>query len=295
MKHTTAIIAILLSLSTAAQQWATIGATWHYRWTINSGPPYPPTSGYHRFESLLDTVINGQATRKVASAWTTLFTHATNGVVWIYVPSTAAFDTLYNFNAVPGDHWSMVPMPDPFVCTNQSRVEVVDTGTTTINDIQLRWLAVENHNITEDFDLVEADTIVERLGSKAFYLLPHEFCNSMVSPGVIGFLLCYADAEVAYMRPSIQDCELGMGITTNSRSEGMQLFPNPGQEGFDLILPSGFDGLFTVYDAHGSIVLGPVSSSRSSHVDAGEWPSGLYSIQFLPIKGLPVSKQWVKW
>lgn len=293
MKHTIATIAMLLSLFTSAQEWAPIGATWHYSWYIQG---FPGTNGYHRFESLLDTVINGQATRKITSTGTTtLFMHDTGGVVWIYVPSTDAFDTLYNFNAVPGDRWSFVPMPVPLACTDESWVEVVDTGRTAINDVQLRWLAVENHNITEDFEFMEADTILERLGPKALYMLPHESCNSGVSPGLICCLLCYSDAQIDYMRPSIVDCELGMGTMSNSGSEGLELFPNPGQEGFDMNLPNGSQGLVTVYDARGSAVFGPVSRSGSFHVDAEAWSSGLYSIRFHPSKGLPISAQWMKW
>ena len=221
--------------------------------------------------------------------------HDVDGVVFIYVPSTEAFDTLFNFNAVPGDRWSYVPLPLPLACTDESWVEVVDTGSTMIDDVSLRWLAVDNHNITEDGEYVEPDTIIERLGPKHSFMLPHEQCNTAVSPGVIGGLLCYADTDIDYMRPGITDCTLGMGVISRSGPIDLELFPNPGTEGFNLILPIGTQGMITVYDARGAIGLGPISISGPAHVDATTWPTGLYAVRLTPPIGLPSAVQWVKW
>lgn len=291
MKHAASAIGMLLSLASFAQDWAPIGATWHYSSYLQS---IPPTQGVVRLEATLDTIVNGQATRKVElSTGTSIFTHLLDGVVWIHVPSTDAFDTLYNFNAVPGDRWSFAPLPDPQVCLSDSWVEVLDTGTVTIDDIPLRWLAVNNHNVTDDSDLVVADTIVERLGSIPFYMLPHEFCNSLVSPGVISSLRCYLDHEISYMDPLIQACDPGTGIRNTSRTEDLGLFPNPGRE--SLNLPSGFQGSIIILDARGSIVLGPIRTSGTSTIDVMHLASAVYSVHLLPSQGSPLSARWAKW
>ncbi len=299
MRIPTAVIVVMLSMTTTAQQWAPIGATWHYPWTINSGPPNPPISGYHLYESLLDTFINGQATRKVDSPFATndgpFYTHDVEGLIFIYVPSSDSFDTLFNFNAVPGDRWSFVPLPFPLACSDESWVEVVDTGRTVVDGLSLRWLAVDNHNILEDFEYVVPDTIIERLGPKNSFLLPHEHCNTAVSPGLIGGLLCYEDADINYMRPGITDCTLGMGITNRSSPIVLELFPNPGIDGFDLILPIRAQGMTTVYDARGATVLGPLSGISATHVDATTWPTGLYTVRFTPVIGPASAVTWMKW
>ena len=294
----TSLVVASLAGSLYAQHWAPIGATWHYPWTLNNAPPDPPTSGTYRFVSLLDTTINGQATRKVDSSVPTndgpFYTHDVDGVAYIYVPATDAFDTLFNFNAIPGDRWTYVPMPFPLACTDESWVEVVDTGTTIMDALPLRWLAVNKHDVAEGIEYVWPDTIIERLGPLHSYMLPHEQCNTLVSPGVIGGLLCYSDAAIAYMDPSIGDCALGMGLASAEAATHVQLYPNPGLDGFMLTMPTGSSSLIAVYDARGVQVHGPEPIATSIRVDTSEWPSGLYSIHLLDDRGRLAKAQWVK-
>jgi hypothetical protein len=216
------------------------------------------------------------------------------GVVFIYVPTTELFDTLFNFNAVPGDRWSYVPMPSPIACTDDSWVEVVDTGRTMVDGLSLRWLAIDNHNVLEDFEYVVPDTIVERLGPKNSFLLPHEQCNTAVSPGVIGGLLCYEDADIEYIRPGIVDCTLGMAVSNLSNDDGPGVFPNPGDQAFELILKAGTRGMITVHDARGSLVLGPVLGYHGTRLNATSWPTGLYTVRLTPLVGPPSATRWMK-
>lgn len=294
----TSSAAVILVGGLYAQQWAPIGAMWHVPWTIHNEPPTPPTSGTYHFVSLLDTTINGQVTRKVDSTVPTndgpFYSHDVDGVAYIYVPSTDAFDTLFNFNAVPGDRWNYVPLPFPLACTDESWVEVVDTGTTIMDALPLRWLAVNKHDVAEGIEYLWPDTIIERLGPLHSYMLPHEQCNTLVSPGVIGGLLCYSDAEIEYMDPTIEDCELGMGLASAGAAADVQLFPNPGHDGFMLTMPTGSSSLITVYDARGSLVHDPVPGYGSTQVDSSVWPSGLYYIHVSDSSGRITTAKWTK-
>ena len=159
MRRIAPLIALLCFCAATAQDWAPIGATWHYRWLLFEPPPQ---EGYHRFEATADTVINGQATRKVISPSYPypIYTHDVNGLAMIFVPGLDLFDTLFNINALPGDRWGMVPLPEPMWCTTESWVEVVDTGTTLLNNVPLRWLAVDYHYLAEEVEYVEPDTIM---------------------------------------------------------------------------------------------------------------------------------------
>lgn len=294
MRHLSTCFAVLFTLAACAQEWAPLGATWHYHQYIQGSPPYV---GYLRFEAIADTTINGQPTRKVSADndRPSIYTHAADGLAWVYVPSAEAFDTLFNFNAVPGDRWQMVPLPEPLWCTDESWVEVVDTGTTVISDRSLRWLAVNYHEMGDDgFGFVLPDTIVERLGPKYLFMLPQEHCNTWVSPGLISDLLCYSDAEVTYQNPDVVDCQLGMGLTSAMASPDVRLYPNPGHDGFMLSVSVGSLGLIAVYDARGAQVHGPGPRSTSIRVDTSEWPSGLYSIHLVDEVGRFATTQWVK-
>ena len=297
MKMKVAILLMSMMVWTSglhAQEWAPLGATWHYHHYIQGFPPY---EGYVRFEAVTDTVINGQPTRKILANndQSSFYMHAADGVAWVYVPSAEAFDTLFNFNAIPGDHWQMVPLPEPLWCTAESWVEVVDTGSTVVSDHSLRWLAVNYHNLQDDgFEAVLPDTIVERLGPMDVFMLPQEQCNTWVSPGSIFGLFCYADAEVTFQSPSVVDCQLGMGLAAEAISPDVRLYPNPGLDGFTLSMSVGSLGLIAVYDARGAQVhdSGPIATSI--RVDTSDWPSGLYSIHVLDDRGRLARTQWVK-
>jgi hypothetical protein len=187
MKAILTFFGLLCICLAIAQDWAPVGASWHYRSLLFEAPT---ESGYHRFVATGDTMVNGQVTRKVKSPSYphSIFTHDVNGLALIFVPGIDLFDTLFNINAVPGDHWGMVPLPEPMWCTTESWVEVVDTGTTLLSNVPLRWLAVDYHYLAEEVEYIEPDTIVERLGPKGFFMLPHEWCNQSVSPGIISDL-----------------------------------------------------------------------------------------------------------
>src|SRR5688500_18671426 len=119
-----AIVSLILIQSVChGQVWCPPGASWSYRFSM----PIPyPASGYIHFEAATDTTINGQPTRKIERTlyyhdWTSdqygievkdpIFTHLSNDVVWIYAPAEAAFDTLYDMNAIPGAQWFLAAMP----------------------------------------------------------------------------------------------------------------------------------------------------------------------------------------
>ena len=283
----------LSSIPLSAQDWAPIGAVWHYRTYIQG---FPPLSSSIRYEVVADTVINGQATRKVTAGHevTTFYTHDVEGLVLAYVPMASSFDTLFNFNALPGERWSMVPLPDPLACTTESWVEVVDTGSTMIDAVPLRWLAVNYHNITDDQEFVGTDTIVERLGSKSQFMLPQELCNTLVSPGSTFDLLCYSDNTIAYVQPAIVHCNPGSAIPSNATHSALELVPNPGSDGFTLKANEASQAMITVPDARGALVFTTTFNSVVVGVATTAWPNGLYTVRYTPTNSPPVSARWVK-
>lgn len=304
MNYSTAMATCLFPLLCGAQEWAPFGATWHYSHAIAFD-----ISGYVRFEVTQDTVINGQTTRKIAQTTYTynsatqqygeysngpLFTHASNGIVWIYVPEFEVFDTLYRFNAVPGDHWELVPLPQLLVCEAQSRMVVVDTGTTVFDGIPLRWLAVDIHYIQQWDTQVWPDTIIERLGSTGSYMLPHDFCNSFIGGAQGGSLLCYNDGEIDYMHPLFSNCLFNTGIGSHGFSENMSLYPNPGRNGFELNIPAGWQGSFRIYNAHGTLVHRSLAISPPIYTNTAQWSPGVYFVTLVEDSGRTLSSKWVK-
>ncbi|MEO7080976.1 MAG: hypothetical protein ABIY71_05580, partial [Flavobacteriales bacterium] len=208
-----------------AQVWCPPGAVWHYA----ANPCMGACPGFVKMVSAGDTVVDGQpCTRlertgsyfnliyqiEVYDTLPELYTYEDQGVVWMFDPQSNAFDTLYNFNALPGDQWQLLPMPGPPTCSTSSYYTVLDTGTTVVSGFSLRWLSVDVTYVLEpDNDtMIFADTLVERIGSLQSYMLPYDACNGMLDWSEGGNLRCYSDNEINYVSDSAQDCEFTVGI-----------------------------------------------------------------------------------
>jgi hypothetical protein len=295
---------LLIRMGLQAQEWAPVGATWHYAFF----QPFN-TTGHVIFEVVGDTVIEGQTTRKVSRTTQyydgfsqqygsferpPIFTHSDGGIVWIYVPEEAEFDTLYHLNAIPGAHWSLAALPQPVVCQPESRVEVIDTGTTMISGVPLRWLAVEMHYIEDVNEQIVPDTLVERLGFTGSYMLPHDFCNGFIDGAEGGALLCYTDAEVDFANPLFVDCENGLSSGPDLASSAISIYPNPGLDGFMVDRPEAQVGTWTVRDAWGRAILELNAGSALVSVDAHSWAKGVYSVVWTGRPGRYASSVWVK-
>ena len=138
MKSTTLFLALFFSLLSFAQNWAPAGAKWHYTYIGFS-------IGYVEIAKVGDTVIAGQTCQKLQKTFNglqfgvtpmnfvfdTTYIYESNGVV--YVLEQNQWKTLYNFNAVVGEHWPMAPMPEFGGCTENSQLKVLATGTKVIN------------------------------------------------------------------------------------------------------------------------------------------------------------------
>lgn len=297
------LILMLWPLAMTGQTWFPDDAVWHYGYSSGFG-----TQGYVRFDVTGDTVVNGQASRKVmrtretynfisqqygSEALTPIVAHEASGVVWLHIPSTLEFDTLYNINALPGDHWLLPPMPDPFLCTAGSRMVVTDTGITTIGSVSLRWLAVDIHYIHDQGGSVLQDTIIERVGTR-IYMLPHDLCNGSVDGQEGGPLRCYQDAEISYAVSELP-CELIVGTPEiNGPAPHLQPFPNPGHDRVwldGMVLDATLHA--TVYDARGVAVLSKIIQPQAA-IDMSALAPGLYTIVLRTSNGGDYRLKWMK-
>lgn len=242
MKRTLFLVVLKIAVfQCAAQTWFNDQAEWHFAYS-NVGA----FIGYVHGTIGGDTVLNGQASRKLELRRFASFTgstqvieeevedrvmHYSDNVVWVYVPQISAFDTLYNMNAVPSDQWRLTELPDDSPpCGPESYMEVTDTGTTTMFGPELRWLAVDVHYSGDWTNGVIHDTIVERIGTLGMYLLPHDLCLGIVDGSEGGLPLCYRDAQIAYVWNQDIPCDRSLGARESSVMQPLQVFPNPASD-----------------------------------------------------------------
>lgn len=260
-------VILLLGLCTHwahAQSWFNDQAEWHFGYA-NSGV----VIGYVHGTIGGDTILDGLVARKLqlhrfaAFIGTTqvyeenmrdeVLYHA-DGIVWVHVSQQAAFDTLYNMNALPGDRWRLAELPNEgSPCGPESYMLVTDTGTTTRFGPELRWLAVDVH-YSGEWGFMVQDTIVERIGTLDMYILPHDLCLGMADGSQGGLILCYSDAEVEHVWDPETPCDRTLGMRTSSITEPLHVFPNPCTTSFRCSASWAPSTTLVLLDATGRIV-----------------------------------------
>jgi hypothetical protein len=231
MKSTILFFALFFSSLSFAQNWAPAGAKWHYTYIGFS-------SGYVEIANVGDTIIAGQTCQKLQKTFNglqfgvtpvnyifdTTYTYENNGIV--YVLEQNQWKTLYNFNAVVGDHWPMAPMPEFGGCTENSQLKVLATGTKVINAQTLKYLVVDfcNPDLTsQGFQ----DTIIEKIGFTGSYMLPFDMCTMAFDGNEGGPFRCYSDDNFSTYKPFYaNDCEYLVGVEENQMLE-LAIYPNP--------------------------------------------------------------------
>lgn len=193
------------------------------------------------------------------SASNEYITSEENGIVYLY--NGSEFDTIINFNAVPGDKWQRIGG-----CSERQIVEVIDTGHVYINGFRLKAVSIKDqHYIIK---------CLERIGfvNEYLYLREHP-CVTDGDQG--GFFNCYSDNGFgSYMSPLVRTC-----INTVSISEIVaeisQIMPNPNHGFFRFYLPRA--ATISVLGLSGQILFQQrITDAGISEIDITSNPPGVY-------------------
>ena len=232
MKSTILFLALFISAVSFAQNWAPAGAKWHYTYIGFS-------IAFVEITYVGDTIMAGQTCQKLQKTFNglqfgvtptnfvfdTTYTYENNGIV--YVLEQNQWKTLYNFNAVVGEHWPMAPLPEFGGCTENSQLKVLATGTKVINAQTLKYLVVDfcNPDLTsQGFQ----DTIIEKIGFTGSYMLPFDMCTMAFDGNEGGPFRCYSDSNFATYKPFYDnECDYLVGLEENAFLRSVQIYPNP--------------------------------------------------------------------
>ncbi len=280
-----ALLLALLPTMAHAQSWCPPGATWTYEAGMS-------LAGFHRMTYTHDSVVAGYPAQVIdrysaiqypqpppgptfgGPPYITYYpvvviTREENEVVYTW--QGGAWDTLYWFGAVPGDHWYPAHINDT-IC---QPLVVSDTSTLIIDGMALRRLEVAG------------TTVIERVGCTWDMFL---YCPNLIIDGPMG-MRCYSDDEISYQLVS-GACEQLVGMEEKEQA-GTHVFPNPGTTHFTLDLTPG-PHTVSLYDATGRMVHQQRTSDPRPVVHSGELPAGLYRIIVHQEEGGVRGTTWVK-
>lgn len=291
MQRPSLLLCCLLPFAATAQQWCAPGAEWTY------GFGNQQASGITRAWYSGDSLQGGYTAQRIdqtihayqpvfpfgqpfTQELDPLFTRTENEVVYIWDGVSSTYDTLMWFGAVPGEHWNMHHQ-DGF-----ARFDVLDTGTTVVDGIPLRYLVVE-----EPIVMGWVDTLRERIGFDYFYVEPLE---TFLIDWTTAMLHCYRDAEINEHHGSMWsgDCDFSVAVPEQQAAMSL-LFPNPGSDHFILQLPGGMHTI-EVFDATGRRVLSVRTTDANVRIDTEVLPAGLYQVRAMNAGGTVAHLLWLK-
>lgn len=268
--------AVVASFGLNAQVWCPAGSKWTY--TDSS----MLSNGISVYEYVSDTMVDGVMAKKLIHTWNVLvadtvqhlpqfssFTYQDGPVVYYKMETGVDWDTLFRFDAVPGDFWYTPHSTVPEEC---KRIVVVDTGSIIIHGFSLRYL---------DYTIDSLGTSVihrftERIGDRSFHVIL-DMCDAQIN--IHRWLRCYQDDEFGLYSAGIAPaCDHQNSVWVALREEADLIFPNPGSGHFTLSLPPGTHTI-TLFDATGRAVLRQKANADLVTFDTARLPSGLYVVR----------------
>jgi len=164
---------------------------------------------------------------------------------------------------------------------------VVGTGLKNVGGELLRYSTVTFDNPVLGF---ASDTVIERIGYKQLHICPSPALNLT---GQTTALRCYEDSEIQYSALPSGTCDYTLGTPDISSSGGMVVFPNPGREGFTLLLGGeAINGTMLVLDALGRAVGSAPIRQGQSRFDAAGLAPGAYVYRALDAQAVPRATGW---
>ena len=286
MKNLLVIMLTALSFQAISQEFAPIGAKWHY----DQGTFNPGLTTYQTLESISDTIINGIPCRKLmkisrmaGTEISYMYMYSVNDSVLFYAAN--GFHLLYDFGAVTGDTITV----GYYTTYDGSPLKMIvdSTGTIIINGEtrKLQYVSCGDGYVIEFGGIV-----IEGIGNE-IYLFPR-FDFYMDGP-----LRCYEDSVTGlFINPyhplngwNFEDCEqIITGITERGTISDIRIYPNPATQFLEignLDQPTEF----TLLDIHGRKIKS-AEIFPSTRINLDEVPGGLYFVKLRNSKLFTVRK-----
>jgi hypothetical protein len=280
-----------------AQTWAPTGATWHYSFMQMF------SYGYVKIVSITDTTILGNDCKILQK---TQFGYSSPGVYdtvnlgkeFTYLDTNSnivyryfnnKFDTLYNFNALIGDKWTVHGIHG----TSDSGIVVVDSiGYRVINSDSLKSIFVST--ISGSCIGWYSSEIVERIGCIAEYMFPN-YVSCIVDLGEGGALRCYTDNNFpVYTTGEASYCDFITSIDSYLiLKDFIEVYPNPAIDRVTINYAKRQDLKIQVYNMIGECVLQSFLTGNTNNIDIRTLEKGMYLIK-LSGKDWTIQRKLVK-
>lgn len=274
----TIFLLILIAVSTQnyAQEFAPIGAIWHYtQGTIN-----PDITSFKTIESISDTNINGTQCKKLCEVEryldtlnvSSIYMYSEHDSVFFFADND--FHLLYDFGANSGDTIIL----DYFITGYGTPLKMIIDSTGTIM-VSGQARKIQYITCGDGFFIEFGHHVIEGIGN-TYFMFP-TYDGTMDGP-----LRCYQDDSTSlFLNPfhpnygwNHQDCEeIITGIAESKSSENVSVFPNPTKNKIS-ITNIDKETTYKIFDINGRIILqGIISESNEINIEV--FSEGVYFLE----------------
>jgi len=292
----------LISLNIYGQVWIDSGAVWHYDYS-NIG-----YGGFYKYEYTKDTVIENQNCQIIAGT-NYMFTYNQNNelvligqselgnhytfvsgdTVFYWNENENKFFTLFDFGAQIGDSWVISTDPNNYVVdpnndNDTSRIEVINTGTVTINSNMYRFIKIKpTYGSTYGME----GTFVERFGNIDSTLAPfqslfpsfYDYSGNIMAEWNMYNFKCFQDTSFSLYNSTNKDCEYYLTILGTKEEElnNIEYFPNPTEGKFTINNRNNEIITIILYDNIGKLLnTFEVAPMTKIEINISKYRKGLY-------------------
>jgi hypothetical protein len=271
-------IFLFITVTNYGQDFAPIGAKWHYSFPEFSSP----NQGYIMIESVKDTIVLGKNAKKLnithfppGSSPTSLQSEiifSDSNKVYLFVYNQ--FRLLYDFNANQGDTIFVI---EPYYSGNNLDTLIPILVDSTKNEI-IGGVSKKVQYITSlEPSWYFGSKIIKDIGSDN-YLLPI-FATVDPSPGPFR---CYNDSLLNYQL--VNDCEeIITSIDEKSKlQEQVIVYPNPSNGSFKFGINAPFqEAKLTIFDITGKVIVEQKITQNNTQLNLLSHPKGMHFYQLL--------------
>ena len=272
----------------AQQEWAPIGAVWHYNIGIDFFEEnVHPLSGFDRIEVTGDTLVNGMTMRKVGEELMYQDGHK------VYYWKDDHLRLIYDFGVEVGDQLIFeFPACTQFDDDNEGVVselyEIVEVELVEINGIALRKITAQA-TYTLTTDAPHEHVYMERIGSTR--AIVRNACSTFIIEYEPAWLRCYEDEQIDHVTERFlsfeeEDCNVVLELpnnTTDLQEEiDFGLFPNPANDvvNIEYNLPERANYTIRVVNAHAQVLkqIRLPQQEGTHQIALSNMPNGLYLV-----------------
>lgn len=255
---------MLLTFSAWSQEWAEIGATWHYNhWPGN----------YSVFTCAGEQMVGGKLCREINKSenfdlWASsyyVYTYYSNDTVYFWDFDSSVFRILYDFGASPGDSWYYVvngqswqhPNDRDSILTYVDSTDIININGFNLNRLYVHYSLVNFES--PDFNPVQWDStgeIIEFIGDDNFMFNTYTLDETVSEWHSPKGLRCFEDSTIGFYDFGIVDsCTWWTDVSFDEQDAiHFKLYPNPANNTVVIQSAQSLSGMLEIRDISGRLI-----------------------------------------